>query len=124
MGGAEAWAGSMSALTQLVSKPAEASLPLTEPPSLPHTLTKLASPPHSTWQHLWMHVITIADTLHPRILTCTPGALDTALRRIFINTYSIVMALWLAGCTNPSHSAGSDTCKLMLRMLQFGHVSQ
>jgi hypothetical protein len=44
---------------------------------------------------------------------------DAALPRICINNASIVVALWLAGHTNHSCSAGNVSCRLLLWMLQF-----
>jgi hypothetical protein len=58
----------------------------------------------------------IADALHPRILGCAPWGPRTL--RHSITPKRIVVALKLTGHTNPSRSAGSGTCRLLLRMLQ------
>jgi hypothetical protein len=40
-------------------------------------------------------------------------------QEMYVNTASIVVDLWLAGHTNPSHSVSSGTCRPPLQMLRF-----
>jgi hypothetical protein len=66
------------------------------------------------------HLVTTTGIVGPRQ---RPGKgvspPDAALPRICINNASIVVALWLAGHTNHSRSAGNVSCRLLLWMLQF-----
>jgi hypothetical protein len=88
-------------------------------PSLLCTLTKLTSPLHSVWHHSCMHVRPIVDALRPIILTFAQRQ-DSITQGMYRHVLDLV-ALWLAGRTNPSSSADSCTSRPLLRI---GHVSQ
>jgi hypothetical protein len=52
----------------------------------------------------------------PQNLCMCPRPPATAFPRVCTYKSSLLVALWLAGRTNPSHSAYSDTCRLLLQL--------
>jgi hypothetical protein len=90
---------------------------------LSHTLTKLISLLQFTsLVHAYQSHSGCPPAPNPRLHPRAPSI--TALLGIFVDTYLIVVDLWLAGRTNPFRSVGRSTCWLPLRFCTLCHVSE